>query len=346
MAETYGRWRIRESLAAGGQAEIFLVEDPSEPGKLHVLKRLRNPKRLERFRAEVDAALRLDHPNIVKHVDHDLDGDRAYLVQEHCQLGHLRQVFDGGMEPIEALRVFIPLLKGVAHAHDAGVVHRDLKPENVFVRADRTIAVGDFGLCFLADDGSRATLTEEAVGSFKFLAPELADGRGEVTRQADVYALGKLLYWLLAGRVFDREKHQDPNWDLRGQDRYRWLRSEFELIVDLLDHSIVETPGTRFSSARHFLANAELALWRLERGFQPTRRSAALTCRFCGLGEYQMLADSDNPTGRDQDELDRCGLRLYTGVKWLVMWCNNCGHIEHFRRDLLITNDPWGPPDT
>ena len=346
MAKKYGRWTIQGTLSAGGQADVFLVRDLDDSGPTRVLKRLRNKRgRLDRFRAEVEAALRLEHVNIVEHVEHDLEGASPFLVQEHCERGNLAEACGGGHRPDEALRLLLPIVRGVSHAHTAGVIHRDLKPENIFVRADGTMAVGDFGLCFIDDDGSRLTLTEEAVGSFKFLAPELADGRGAVTRQADVYALGKLLYWLCTGTVFDREKHTEPAWDLRKRDSYRWFESEYELINELLDRSITANPERRFNNGRHFLANAEHALWRLERGYQPARRNAIHTCRFCGIGRYQDLADSDDTSGANQDELDRFGLRRFTKTSWLVLWCNECGHVEYFRRDLLKRHDPWRADD-
>ena len=78
-----------------------------------------------------------------------------------------------------------------------------------------TCVSGYKGICFIADDGTRITLTDEAVGARRYTAPELEDGRAEdVTAAADVYSLGKVLYWLMAGRVFDREKHRDPRFDL------------------------------------------------------------------------------------------------------------------------------------
>ena len=97
MAKNFGnRWEIVESLSEGGQGRTFIVRDAQNPtdGPKYVLKRLKNPKRLDRFRREVEATLILDHPNILKVIDHDLDGDNPFLVSEYCIGGTLRVLND------------------------------------------------------------------------------------------------------------------------------------------------------------------------------------------------------------------------------------------------------------
>ena len=137
----------------------------------------------------------------------------------------------------------------MATAHGAKIVHRDIKPSNLLVRGDGSIAVGDFGLCLHLGAEDRFTLTEEAVGARNYMAPELEDGRrDDVTVAADVYSLGKILYFLFAGRSFSREKHREPGYDLthpaEGQPE-----SGIQFVYEILDKSVVERPNSRFENA-------------------------------------------------------------------------------------------------
>ena len=88
MAKIYGeRWETVESLDEGGQAFTFVVKDIEESSdETYLLKRLKNPDRIERFRNEVEAGLRLDHKNIVDVIDSDLDAPQPYIVSSHYKV--------------------------------------------------------------------------------------------------------------------------------------------------------------------------------------------------------------------------------------------------------------------
>ena len=152
--------------------------------------------------------------------DYDLDADRPYLVTEWCEGGELSEIDLSEISIPERLGLLVGVCQGVAHAHSGGVTHRDLKPGNIFLRGDGTPVVGDFGLCFI-EGGERLTFVDEAVGPRLFMAPEMEEGRSdEVGPWSDVYSLGKVLYWLVAQkRVFSREKHRQPDWDLTRDQR-------------------------------------------------------------------------------------------------------------------------------
>jgi tRNA A-37 threonylcarbamoyl transferase component Bud32 len=244
----YGKWDIERELSPGGQANTFLVRDrTSTDGRLYVLKALKNPKRLERFADEVRAATRLDHPNIVRVVDADLTADRPYLVTDYCEGGALDEVNLRLRSILERLRMFRLICRAVAHAHDQRVIHRDLKPANIFLRGDRlTPVVGDFGLCFLTDKGERLTLVEEAVGARWYMAPELEDGRSnEVGTWSDVYSLGKVLSWMMAGRVFNREKHREAAYDLTRETE----SADIFFVYDVLEAAVVADHQRRLQTA-------------------------------------------------------------------------------------------------
>jgi serine/threonine protein kinase len=345
MANQYGDWVIKDSLSEGGQAHTFLAYNPkADDGTLFVLKRLKNIGRLPRFEQEVRAALALQHPNLVKLQDFDLTGERPFIVTEYCPGGPLSKADFSNWSRLERLHLFRAICEGVGFAHSNKVIHRDLKPDNIFLKNDRkTPVVGDFGICFFLDDGERITLTDEAVGARRYTAPELEDGRGNAGPQADVYSLGKILYWLMAGRVFDREKHRDPKWLLTGElfDLPDYKVAEFAFVNELLDRSIVDEPSKRFADATHFRANLDRAIWRIQRHTHTLDMAEPQICNFCGIGYYKDVGNSalrDQPYG--YDEVERFGIRHMDSAQWLVLWCNHCGHTETFRYDRL-RNMPW-----
>ncbi len=248
---SYGNWEIIKSLSEGGQAHTFLVKNLKDPnGKPYVLKRLKNINRLERFKREIEVGLRLDHPNIVKVHDFYLGGSKPYLVCEYCNGGDLKMKGVGtGLGLLKGLKLFRPICSGVAFAHKNGIIHRDLKPNNIFFKTDeRTPLVGDFGICFIDEHGDRFTMLKEAVGPRIYIAPELEDGRVEsITPRSDVYSLGKILYWLITGEEFSREKHRDPKYDLVK----RFKSAKLEHVNRLLDKMIVSNPDKRLSSVSY-----------------------------------------------------------------------------------------------
>lgn len=222
MAQKYGKWIVARSLSEGGQAVTFLAYREDDPEKRQcVLKRFKNPDRVKRYESEVAAALSLDHPNLVKYVDSDLKSAKPFMVTEYYSGGPLSRGNFDNWSTIERLQLFRAICDGVGYAHSQGIIHRDLKPDNIFLHKDgKTPVVGDFGICFISEEGTRFTLTDEAVGARRFTAPELEDGRaGQVSARSDVYSLGKILYWLFAKRVFDREKHREPQWSLTNKQQ-------------------------------------------------------------------------------------------------------------------------------
>jgi serine/threonine protein kinase len=216
MGKEFGKWEVIETLPEGGQAWVYLVKGKESSSDVqYVLKRLKNPNRLDRFKGEVEALQNLNHPNIAKLIDFDLGDKNPWFVQEYYHGGDLDKYVqkNGPLDHNKALNFLIDMASGLEYAHSSGKLHRDIKPANIFLEdEDGPAVLGDFGLAWKVDRGERLTLTVEAVGSFHYMAPELADGRAdEPTWQCDIYSLGKVLYFMLSGgRVFDREIYRDP----------------------------------------------------------------------------------------------------------------------------------------
>ena len=256
MATIFGeRWEIVGNLGEGGQAHIFIVKDvKGDSTTKYVLKRLKNLGRLERFKREIEAVRNINHPNIVRLIDFDVDASKPYLVTEYCSGSSLDNAEPFWKKsPVIALELFQQICSGVSFAHSQGIIHRDIKPSNIYLReAEGPAVIGDFGICYVEQNGERLTLTEEAVGPRIFMAPELEGGRVEnITNKCDVYSLGKVLYWLLSGGVMlPREKHREIEYDLKRQNYdalLGWTNIYMEHVNRVLDLMVIAEPEKRRS---------------------------------------------------------------------------------------------------
>ncbi|WP_235490275.1 serine/threonine-protein kinase [Streptomyces roseoverticillatus] len=155
-----------------------------------------------RFRLEAQTAARLNHPQVVAVYDFGSWEGRFYLVMELVRGPSLAQELSarGPLAPRRAARIAAQSAAGLAAAHRQGVVHRDIKPGNLMVDADDTLKIGDFGIARFVDETSAAlTRVGQIVGTSTYLAPERALGK-VAGPASDVYALGCVLYQLLAGQ--------------------------------------------------------------------------------------------------------------------------------------------------
>jgi serine/threonine protein kinase len=198
-----GRYRLRARLAAGGMGAVWVADD-AVLGREVAVKVLGEALAgdglaAERLRREARAAARLGHPGVARVLDLGEDGGRPYLVMEllHGESLAERLARAGPLAPAEAVRVVAAAADALEAAHQAGIVHRDVKPGNVFLTRDGEVKLLDFGI---ASASNEAALTGGGlVGTAAYLAPERALGH-DATPAADLYALGVLLYELLAGR--------------------------------------------------------------------------------------------------------------------------------------------------
>ena len=198
-----GRYRMEVPLAAGGMGEVWAARDlqAARPVAVKVLGGAfaGDDRAAERLRREARAAGRLEHPNIARVLDLGEHDGRPYLVMELLEGESLAERIGraGPMAPAEAARVVAAVAGALEAAHRAGVVHRDVKPGNVFLTAGGEVKVLDFGIALAA--GEAALTTGDLIGTAAYLAPERVLGQ-RATPAADVYALGVVLYELLAGR--------------------------------------------------------------------------------------------------------------------------------------------------
>lgn len=222
------RYRIIQHIATGGVGHLYVVEDerargrvkPCFAAKVLRFEHVQNDVLRARFAREIDAASRVRDSHVPALVHHGQlkkvvgtfgVNDVPYFVAELLTGMDLADALQlkKRLAPSRAVNIATQIARGLATAHAVGVVHRDLKPENVFLAhvADgrELVKLLDFGLAWIDDDrgklfSGRLTLARCAIGTPEYMAPEQA--LGDVGRPStDIYALGVVLYEMLAGVV-------------------------------------------------------------------------------------------------------------------------------------------------
>ena len=204
--EQVGHYQIRALVGRGAVGEVYRAYDPRLDREV-ALKRITLPDSVsydqwrQRFRREVQAAARLNHPHIITVYDVDLESDPPYVVMEWLAGGTLKEWLQEHT-PLpwsEALALLRPLGEALAYAHQAGIIHRDVKPANVMFVGDeaRTLKLVDFGLARW-ETSSLVTQAGGVIGTPAYMSPEQA--RGEmVDARSDIFALGVILYEAIVG---------------------------------------------------------------------------------------------------------------------------------------------------
>ena len=212
--DVLAHYRVLAPIGTGGMGQVYLAED-TRLGRRLALKILsprarRDEQLLHRFEREARTISTLNHPNILTIYDIGSSGETRFLATEFIDGVTLRSVIERGPVPVRrAVEIATQVAQALAAAHGAGVIHRDLKPENVMIRSDGYVKVLDFGLAkltaqeaFSADANSPTQLLETkdgvVLGTFNYMAPEQARG-ADLDPRADLFALGVLLYEMLAG---------------------------------------------------------------------------------------------------------------------------------------------------
>lgn len=202
---------LERLIGEGGFGQVWLACRENKIGHVAIkvlhLELVRSIDALTRFQRELDAIQRLEHPNVVRALDHGtLSDGRPYIVLEYVAGPSLRDVIHerGSIPPAEMLEILEPLCNALGMAHAAGLVHRDVKASNVILAKDRDGKLRpvllDFGLVKLLDEvGPGLTSSRSMLGTPAAMAPEQMRGQA-VDPRTDVYALGLLAYHMLTGQ--------------------------------------------------------------------------------------------------------------------------------------------------
>ncbi|WP_055500406.1 serine/threonine-protein kinase [Streptomyces albus] len=333
-----GRYELSEPLGKGGMGQVWGALDTGLGGRPVAVKlahsdrmaslvQSADPQEIRRrFARECRVTAQLDHPGLVTVYDAGQDGDELFLVMQRLDGSDLADhLAEHEPYPWEwAVAVAAQLCAALAAVHAVGVVHRDLKPGNVMVRPDGRVVILDLGIASVgAPDVTRLTRTGALVGTPVYMAPEQATGRTAVGPAADLYALGVVLYELLARRVpFEapeaagllyKKLHEEPEplelvspgvpaplpalvrrlLDRDPAGRPADAHEVYAQLAPLLPRPGERAPGPPLDPTRPFLAPA--APWPPRRGAQPVaggELNAALEDirRLLGAGRYTEVA--------------------------------------------------------
>jgi serine/threonine-protein kinase len=200
------RYTIERELGQGGMATVYLAHDVRHDRKV-ALKVLRPELAAivgaERFLQEIRTTANLQHPHILPlHDSGEADGTVFYVmpyVEGESLRGRLAR--ERQLPIDEAVRIAREVADALEYAHGHGVIHRDIKPENILLQGGHAL-VADFGIALAvsrSEGGTRMTETGMSLGTPHYMSPEQAMGEREITARSDVYAVGCVLYEMLAG---------------------------------------------------------------------------------------------------------------------------------------------------
>src|SRR5262245_48735835 len=202
------RYELVEEIARGGMGVVYRARDTALNRmvalKMILTGQFASERDVKRFRAEAEAAARLDHPNIVPIYEVGEQESRPFFSMKFMEGGTLTAQLASHRSPMdsrEAARLLVKIARAVHHAHQRAILHRDLKPGNILLDAHGEPHVSDFGLAKYLDSSDGLTLSGATIGSPSYMSPEQAAGKTErLTTASDTYSLGALLYQLLTGR--------------------------------------------------------------------------------------------------------------------------------------------------
>jgi serine/threonine protein kinase len=254
-----GVYRLVDLIGTGGFADVYLARDlrtnVTVAVKILHAHVAREAGLVQRFNTEVEVARRLHGLNVARALDSGQEaGIPPYMVMEYVQGLSLAEIIRRrGQLPVqEATRLVDQMLSALSEAHGLGIVHRDIKPANLMVDAHGTLKVMDFGIARLLERGGNTTIGH-VLGTPAYMAPEQVAGQ-PVDIRTDLYAVGIVLYELLAGRspfggtsdpmVAMARVMNEAHAPLAG------IRNDVPLALSgVLDRALSKSPDWRFQSA-------------------------------------------------------------------------------------------------
>jgi serine/threonine-protein kinase len=205
------RYNLTELVDTGGSSVIYKAVD-TKTNAVVAAKILKpelagNPEFIDRFKKEVQVALRLKHANIIRAFDAGLDGHQYYIIMDFINGKTLKHIITINKAlPVKfVVNVAKKLTLALEYAHVKGFIHRDIKPHNIMIDMEGEPYIADFGIAKKITQTSGTIEEENVMGSVHYFSPEQARGE-KVDKRSDIYSLGIVLYEMLTGHVpFDGE---------------------------------------------------------------------------------------------------------------------------------------------
>jgi serine/threonine protein kinase len=199
-------WMI-DWIGQGGMGQVFKAEDRQLGGlvAVKVLPRSKStPEAIAYFEREIRALAQLDHPNLVRAIDHGHEGNVYYLVTDYVPGTDLRKLVrrQGPLGMSAAAQIISEVAQGLEHAHQQGLIHRDVKPGNVLVAPDGHAKLSDLGLAgSVYEDPSTDPRFGKIVGTADYLSPDHIKRPTDPRPAWDIYSLGCTFYYAVTGKV-------------------------------------------------------------------------------------------------------------------------------------------------
>jgi len=299
------RYRIERELGQGGMATVYLARDLKHERQVAI--KILKPELAasigpERFLREIAITAQLDHPHILSLLDSGSAGPEPilYYVMPLVEGESLRDRLDRERQlPLpEAIQITREVAGALAYAHSRGVIHRDIKPENILL-SNGHARVADFGIARAVAIGDTRRLTETgmAIGTPAYMSPEQATGGQHVDARSDIYALGCVLYEMIAGEppfdgptpqaILARALTESPR-------PLEVIRPGLPRSLETIIHrATARVPADRFQSGSQFAAELERLGDRVTQGDEPSGGIAARPSRtllFAGVAGVLLAA--------------------------------------------------------
>ncbi|MEW6359205.1 MAG: SUMF1/EgtB/PvdO family nonheme iron enzyme [Planctomycetota bacterium] len=265
IGQQLAHYQILEKLGEGGMGTVYRARNLSlnKAVALKVLPEIltrRDPKFVERFRREAQAAAQLDHPNVVP--VHFVGEDRGlHFIEMALVKGKtLGQVFRRGEQLTleEAIRIIQEVSRGLAFAHKRGVIHRDVKPDNIMIDTEGRVMISDFGLAKSVTEETGLTLTGQIVGTPFYMSPEQCDGKTADTR-SDIYSLGVSFFEAVTGhKPFDGKTlmsvmYQHKNQAMPSPKQYNPKTPD--AVCRIISKMTAKDPANRYQTCEEIIAD-------------------------------------------------------------------------------------------
>ncbi|WP_316641127.1 Stk1 family PASTA domain-containing Ser/Thr kinase [Salinicoccus roseus] len=308
------RYEVMKYLG-GGMSSVYLARDiildREVVVKLIKVDHHNREKSKARFQREVESTIHLAHPNIVSVLDVDESEEYHLLVTEVVHGPTLKEFIRDNhpVEIPEAIRISEMTLRGMRHAHNAGIIHRDIKPQNILMNEAQQIKITDFGIAKALSD-TKMTETNQVMGSVQYISPEQAKGQ-KTDERTDIYSFGIVLYELLTGTLpFDGEtpvsvalKHiSEPFPDISSE------RQIPEDLANIVYRCTRKDPYDRYRQVDDLLRDLDDFKEGRHIGKAPVREDQEKTVETAAVSAAPAETDDETPPGRKKRR----------GLLWLI----------------------------